>query len=418
MSETEIVTLPGTANEYSLTRFMPRDLPELVRFSEYASKSGVFGTLTPGQALIVMLQGAELGINPLQALREIPLVNGKPRPSATLVAGLIQRSPLCEEWHVESSPTSCTIRAKRKNRGSEFVVNIRLEDVPASLKSKQVWRDNPEDMLVARAIHRIARRAFADILAGIQDPDEIDETRVIDVARVEREIKQDGPYDKPHAPADEYPNPEIADCRGRVWLQASKRGGAFLACDACGMTWSPPQEVRDAIRGIPEHLTLAAGAETVLEPGERTPSDEEMQQYIADHNIQWPGVDAPESAVQSDSESARIDEVAVPASAETPIPEPEAPDPVEEARAIDWMESWRRDARSVIATYLDIVRALPNGGPERRDAIVALKASGWDSDGPNSQTFVETCSDQALAELLQAFHLEAHPKSTTEDSLL
>lgn len=265
---TELTTLSESANAFSLTRFMPRDLPELVRFSEYAAKSGVYGAITPSQALIVMLQGAELGINPLQALREIPLVNGKPRPSATLVAGLIQKSPLCEDWHIVSSPQQATIHAKRKGRGSEFVVTIRIEDVPASLTSKQVWKDNPEDMLVARAIHRMARRAFADILAGIQDPDEIDETRVIDIAKVERVIGNDGPYDQPHRvnrDDDETP------CAGSVWLHANRTGGAFLACDSCTATFSPPQAVRDAVRGTPEHLTIAGATEPVLEPGETPP---------------------------------------------------------------------------------------------------------------------------------------------------
>jgi hypothetical protein len=262
---TDIVTLPGTSNEFSLTRFMPRDLTELVKFSEYASKSGVFGQMSPAQALIIMLNGAELGINPLQALREIPLVNGKPRPSATLVAGLIQRSPLCEDWSLVSSPTSVTLKAKRKGRGSEFIVNVRIEDVPASLKSKDVWKQNPEDMLVARAIHRMARRAFADILAGIQDADEIDETRVIDVGKVEREVGDDFG--------------ECPACGGKLFLQASRNGGAFTVCDTCARAYPPPQHVRDAVRGTPSHLTLAAASEPVLAPGEREITQDDVISY-------------------------------------------------------------------------------------------------------------------------------------------
>lgn len=334
MSNTELVTVPETSNAFSLTRFMPRDLTELVKFAGYAARSGVFGAMTDNQALIVMLQGAELGINPLQSLREIPLVNGKPRPSATLVAGLIQRSPLCEDWHISSSPTNCTITAKRKGRGSEFIVNIRIEDVPASLKSHQVWRDNPEDMLVARAIHRMARRAFADILAGIQDPDEIDETRVIDVAHVERQIQHEGAYDKPHRVNQD--DDEVS-CPGSVWLIANKNGGAFLACDSCTATFSPPQEVRDAVRGVPPHLTLAGAAEPVLEPGERLVESEPI---VLDSvplpmpeglTLRQTVSTAPVSAVQSES-SAIIDEV-IPASAETaPMPTPEPANPEDSAK--------------------------------------------------------------------------------------
>jgi hypothetical protein len=380
VTDTGIVTLPGTSNEYSLTRFMPRDLTELVRFSEYAAKSGVFGTLTPGQALIIMLQGAEFGINPLQALREIPLVNGKPYPSATLVAGLIQRSPVCEDWHIESSPTSCTIHAKRRGRGSEFVVNIRIEDVPASLRSKQVWKDNPEDMLVARAIHRIARRAFADILAGIQDADEIDETRVIDVAKVERET------------ADvEHPCP---NCDAPMFLHGGRAGGAFLRCHSCGETAEPPQEVRDLIRGTPERLTLAAG--------EREPTAEEQTEFDP----------APEeSAVQSDSPGDTMDERGQdPASAAAPIPEPDAPLEIEEIRATNHLDQWRSHARDAIAQF---VRGRRNAATDEEKALIreSMIANGWDQ-AMGITSYLRGCDDVELSRLIDAFELHVsilHP---------
>lgn len=349
MTDSEIVTLPGTGNEFSLTRFMPRDLTELVKFAGYAARSGVFGQLTDNQALIVMLQGAELGINPLQALREIPLVNGKPRPSATLVAGLIQRSPLCEDWSLVSSPTSVTLKAKRKGRGSEFIVNVRIEDVPASLKSKDVWKQNPEDMLVARAIHRMARRAFADILSGIQDADEIDELRVIDVGKVERQIGQDGAYDKPHRVNQD--NDEVS-CSGKVWLQANRNGGAFLACDSCTATFSPPQEVRDAVRGTPEHLTLAASSEPVLEPGERIEESEPA--------------DASDSAVQSESERDTIGEQDVAGEPERPMPEPADPE--------DSAKQRHQDVRNAIYSHWSLPRP-----PEVKIEMRGLLSEfGWD----------------------------------------
>lgn len=325
-------------DEFNLTRFMPRDLEQLVKFSDYAAKSGVFGTMNPGQALIIMLQGAELGINPLQSLREIPLVNGKPRPSATLVAGLIQRSRECESWYIDSTPVQVVLKAKRRGR-EEATVVVRIEDVPKSLKSKQVWQDNPEDMLVARAIHRMARRHFADILAGIQDPDEIDETRVIDVAKVEQFSDPIGML--------------CGECgRGQMFLQAGRNGGAYLRCNNCGVTAEPPQEVRDLIRGTPEHLTLAATAEPVpmspLAPGERLPDPGELDAILEagepvlldSQPLPVPEgltltqtvpttADAPVSAVQSESEREIIGEdvVTEPASAENaPIPEPAAGD--------------------------------------------------------------------------------------------
>jgi hypothetical protein len=275
-------TLSNVTSEFNLSRFMPHDLVELVKFSEYAAKSGVFGQMQPAQALIIMLQGAELGINPLQALREIPLVNGKPRPSATLVAGLIQRSRECEQWSIDSTPYMAVVSAKRRGRDRAEVV-IKIEDVPSSLTSKQVWKDNPEDMLVARAIHRMARRHFADILAGIQDPDEIDETRVIDVAKVEKHFWEIGkPIGMRH---------DCGPVDAQFFLESSSKGGVYMRCNRCGVTAEPPQEVRDAVRGTPEHLTIAGVSEPVLEPGERE---------VTEHDLIAAGVSEAEHRAESE----------------------------------------------------------------------------------------------------------------------
>jgi hypothetical protein len=54
---------------------------------------------------------------------------------------------------------------------------------------------------------------------------------------------------------------------------------AFLRCDACSATWSPPQDVRDAIRGTPEHLTVA-GAASPLQPGEREVTPEDLDRLV------------------------------------------------------------------------------------------------------------------------------------------
>jgi hypothetical protein len=157
----------------------------------------------------------------------------------------------------------------------------------------------------------------------------------IDVARVERAVDE------------QFTDPIGMRCgqcdRGQMFLQAGRKGGAYLRCNHCGATASPPQEVRDLIRGTPSHLTIAGAAEPVLEPGERTvesdPLDpqtraiyEETTRMLEPHLP----ADANDSAVQSESERDTIgdDQVgAEPASAESaPIPEPD--DPKERSQAM------------------------------------------------------------------------------------
>jgi hypothetical protein len=334
MSNTEIVTLPGNEPTMNLARFLPQDIGELVRFADTVSKSGLFGSITPQQTTVLMMYGAELGLNPLAAMREIYLIPGRNGriqmlPSAALTSARIQQSDDCEAWEADVDDRHCTIRFKRKGRQPQ-TVTVTIEDIPARYfepsKSGQPsqWKLIPSDMLYAWTVRRVARRHFADKLIAIQpEADEIDETRVIDVAKVERETGY-------------YGQGVHEGCGGHWYLHANRNGGAFLSCDRCGATQSPPQEVRDAIRGVPEHLTLAGAPEPVLEPGEREVTPEELEQLRDDLGIEPPTdagreflerVDAATvSAVQSESERDTIDvAVAVPASAENaPIPEPEA----------------------------------------------------------------------------------------------
>lgn len=245
--------------EYNLARFMPQDLTQLVKLAETASKSGVFGAITPQQATMICLHGAELGINPLQALREINLIQGRVFPSASLVSALIQRSGQIEKWEVEADSDHCTIRARRKGRDSEAVVTVRKEDIKQADLAKQNWKDFGEDMLVARAVRRMARRHFADLLVGIQEAEEYDR-QVIDVATVERQV---GVAESTDA---------CSECGGQCYLHPNhKTGGVYLECTTCHHRQAPPDAVRDAIRGrtedfaevidvpLPEPLALGAG---------------------------------------------------------------------------------------------------------------------------------------------------------------
>ena len=198
-------------------------------------------------------------------------------------------------------------------------------------------------MLFGWTVRRIARRWFPEALLDIGDgrPEPIDEAKVIDVARVEREV--------------DFPA-EGVDCvncvRGKMFLHGAAGGGTYLRCNTCNATTSPPQAVRDAVRGTPAALTLAGAAEPVLEPGERVPTAEDLQrlglqqpnlsaEMVATAEKNWAAEDpepqpepdpedAAESAVQSEYDGATLDGedvVVVPAAAEAVIPELDAPDP-------------------------------------------------------------------------------------------
>jgi hypothetical protein len=350
MTDTQIVNLP---ERQSLERYLPQSVKDLAWMANEVAKSGIYkngrNPMTGSEVFVVMMKGGELGLTPMQSMNEISLIKGKPFVSKDVLTARITRSPRCTHW----DPSDCDEKHARivfGVRGDTLPtreLETKLDDIPqryfkdSASGEPSNWTLIPEDMLYAWVVRRIARRWFPEALLDIGDgqPEPIDESKVIDIAKVERAVgaSEFGP---------------CAECRkGTVYLHAGRNGGAYLRCDSCSATFQPPQEVRDAVRGTPEHLTLAGTAETVLEPGEHELTPDELAQLnegivppagvIAQLREEFPlasrmvpeHVDANDSAVQSESERDTIDGedvVAVPASvvavaAEAPIPVPAAP---------------------------------------------------------------------------------------------
>ena len=222
--------------------FTPRNPEQLFRLAKFVARSGLFKkdgstNLSEHEACMIMLQGIQLGITPLQALTEVIVVKGKTQPSARLIAGLILRHPDLEQWDVESDAEHCTIVAKRRGR-PETVYTRSIGDIPQHLLTParsgepSNYVKYAEDMIWAYCVRRLARRYFADWLIGLGElPDDRD---VVDVRAVERQVGEQA-----------WP---CSTCGAPATLAPARNGGAFLRC-ANGHATSPPQAARDAMRG-------------------------------------------------------------------------------------------------------------------------------------------------------------------------
>lgn len=235
--------------DVDVSTFAPRTMEQLVRMAQFAARSKMFGDITPDQATVIMLHGYELGISPLQALREITVIKNRPVPSAALISGLICAWTGTEKWKVTEEDHAVTILAKRRDRDDPIEVRISIDDVPQHLKASARSGEPSNyvkfeaDMLYAYAVRRVARRYFADILTGIVARDTNERTQeVVDVAAVERELDGEKWWPCPYPITDEEP------CEKPAYLHANPNGGAYIECPD-GHRGSPPQEVRDLIRG-------------------------------------------------------------------------------------------------------------------------------------------------------------------------
>lgn len=125
----------------------------------------------PQDTLVAMMMGAELGLNPIQSLQNIAVVNGRPSIYGDALLALVQNHPAFgghEESFDEATMTAyCTVW--RKNDQEKHTVSFSREDAQtAGLWDKAgPWKQYPKRMLMWRARGYALRDKFADALGGL-----------------------------------------------------------------------------------------------------------------------------------------------------------------------------------------------------------------------------------------------------------
>lgn len=127
---------------------------------------------SPEEVMAAIFTGRELGIGPMESLRSIHMIDGRPVFAASLMLSQMRRGGL---EIIESSSTAerAYIRARRRDTGEEAEVEWTFHEAEQiTRKGKKLvdgdnWRNYPADMLWARAVGRLARRLGSDLLAGM-----------------------------------------------------------------------------------------------------------------------------------------------------------------------------------------------------------------------------------------------------------
>ena len=110
-----------------------------------------------------ILAGRELGIGPMTALQHIHVIKGKPAQSAALMRALIQAAGHHFET-VEITDTRAVVRGKRRGEAAWEEASFTADQ---ARKANIQLGGYPQDKLYARATSRLARRKFADVIAGM-----------------------------------------------------------------------------------------------------------------------------------------------------------------------------------------------------------------------------------------------------------
>lgn len=165
---TNVVAMPNGRSGFSLA---PQSLDEALRFADILSKSSIVPKDyqgSPGNILVAVQWGAELGLPPLQAMQNIAVINGRPAIWGDAVIALVRASGLLESIEEDITDACATCTVKRK--GEPIVSrSFSVEDAKrAGLLGKAgPWQQYPKRMLQMRARAWALRDVFADVLRGV-----------------------------------------------------------------------------------------------------------------------------------------------------------------------------------------------------------------------------------------------------------
>lgn len=123
----------------------------------------------PDEALACVMMGAEIGLKPMTALREIAMIQGTPALSAKLQRALVTQAGH-DIWLVEASNVKCVMAGRRSDWPPDRVTHVTwtIQDAEtAKLAGKDNWRNHPTDMLIARASGRVCRLVAAEVMLGL-----------------------------------------------------------------------------------------------------------------------------------------------------------------------------------------------------------------------------------------------------------
>lgn len=167
----------------------PQNIEEALKFSDYLAKSTIVPkdfANNPGNILVAIQWGMELGLQPMQAMQNIAVINGRPALWGDAVIALVRSSPLCEYIYETDDDETATCRVKRRGEEEQFRTFSMTEAKAAGLAGKAgPWTQYPKRMRQLRARAFALRDVFPDVLRGMPMAEELQDIPT------ERELNQE-----------------------------------------------------------------------------------------------------------------------------------------------------------------------------------------------------------------------------------
>ena len=143
---------------------------ELIKFEDVKGiansfiKSGLFyDTKSPEVAIVKIMAGHELGLQPFQSMQSFDIIQGKVFVKPILLCGLLKKGGKYDYRIIESTDKICIIDFyENKEKIGESVVTIE-ECIRMGLTNKDNWKKQPNTMLFNRCMSQGIRRFAPDL---------------------------------------------------------------------------------------------------------------------------------------------------------------------------------------------------------------------------------------------------------------
>lgn len=204
-----------------LPTLAPQTMAEAMDFSKMLSQSEMVPKSyqrKPQDILVAVQWGYELGLQPLQALQNIAIINGKPSVYGDAALALVKNDPRCAgvnekiEGEGDARTAYCKVKRRYGEEIEETVAQFSVADAKrARLWGKQgPWSQYPDRMLQMRARGFAIRDAFPDALKGVITAEEAQDypSEPRDVTPKANPLDQIKVPERPSPALEEHPTPE------------------------------------------------------------------------------------------------------------------------------------------------------------------------------------------------------------------
>ena len=154
------------------------------------------GIKSKGDAFMIVMAGAELGMGPMASIRSLHIIKGKVTMSAELILGMLLSQGVRARWVTatnEAAELELTRHGSEPHRESFTMEDARRAQLT---KSGGMFEKYPKAMLRARCISAAARAYAPDLMAGggVYTPEELETVeQVKPLSAVQQDVRDENP---------------------------------------------------------------------------------------------------------------------------------------------------------------------------------------------------------------------------------